>query len=358
MLGSKMYNNKQYRTAQSFGEGIQNLKEYGQGSLGKGSSMAEGIKVLAEHGINDLPTFKKDLLSGDWNKYLKILRSIAEAGYNLTNILGGLIGTDIAAHQILSAMGLGIPKLLGPTLAGPAGIAPPTSFMGGMLGMGATKLLLDVGENYKGDLAIYIDYMSDYNKELDAIQRLYPKHKKLNLLIVRMREIAEEGLEIIKREKNKRKSSNKNYRIAIRGEANWGSYGNQFLQGAGFGAGATKTWQGALGSGLGFAGFDALKDIYHNLRDTDYQATAYAHELVEKTTSMANQLDKYSRSAANTLRMYAKEFEQWMEKNIYKADHPLEKFRDNVLFNPKKELDTTPFHLDAYLDEIENKENK
>lgn len=353
-----MYNNKQYRTAQSFSEGIQNLKEYAQGSSEKGSSMAEGIKILAEHGIDDLAQFKKDLLSGDSTKYIKILKSIAESGYNLFNMLVWLIGSDIAAHKILSAMGLGIPMLEGPTLAGPAGIAAPTSLMGGVLGMEATKLLLNVGENYKGDLAIYIDYLSDYNKELDAIQRLYPRHKKLNILIDRMREIAEEGLEIIKREKSKRKSNTKNYRIAIRGEANWGSYGNQFLQGAGFGAGATKTWQGALASGVGFAGFDALKDIYHNLRDTDYQATAYAHELVEKTSSMANQLDKYSKSAAQTLRMYAKEFEQWMEKNIYKADHPLEKFRDNVLFNPKSKYENKPYHLNAYLNEIEDKENK
>lgn len=358
MLGSKMYNNKQYKTAQTFGEGIQNLKEYGAGALGKGSSMAEGIKILAEHGIDDLAQFKEDLLSGDSTKYIKILRSIAESGYNLFNMLAWLVGSDIAAHKILSAMGLGIPKLPGPTLAGPAGIAPPTSFLGGALGMGATKLLLDIGENYKGDLAIYIDYMSDYNKELDAIQRLYPRHKKLNILIDRMREIAEEGLEIIKREKSKRKSNTKNYRIAIRGEANWGSYGNQFLQGAGFGAGATKTWQGALASGLGFAGFDALKDIHHNLQDTDYKATAYAHELVEKAASMANQLDKYSRSAANTLRKYAEEFEFWMEKNIYKADNLLEKFRDNVLFNPKSKYERKPYEINAYLNKIEKKENK
>ena len=351
-----MYNNKQYRTAQSFGEGLQNLKEYGKGSLDKGSLMTEGIKILAEHGIDDLASMKNDLLSGDTKKWVKVLRSLAEGGYNLVNLLGPFIGSDIAAHRILAKMGISVPNMIGPQLSG-LPKPPPANLLGGALGMGATKLLLDIGENYKGDLAIYIDYMSDYNKELDAIQRLYPKHKKLNILIDKMREIAEEGLQIIKREKNKRKSSNKNYRIAIRGEANWGSYGNQFLQGAGFGAGATKSWQGALGAGLGFAGFDALKDIHHNWQDTDYQATAYAHELVEKTSSMANQLDKYSKSAANTLRLYAKEFEYWMEKNIYKRNK-LEAFRDKYLFNPKSKYENKPYHLNAYLNEIEDKENK
>jgi len=351
-----MYNNKQYRTAQSFGEGIQNLKEYFQGSSEKTKKAAEGIKILAEYGITDLPTFKKDLLSGDWNKYLKILRSIAEAGYNLTNILGGLIGTDMAATKILELMGLGVPQLQGPSLKGPP-IKTPTSLLGGLVGMFGAKTLMNIGENVKGDLAIYIDYMSDYNKDLDAIARLYPKHRKLNLLISKMRDMANQGLEIIKTEKNKKASKKKNYRIAIVGEANWGSYAHQGLEGAAFGAGATKTWQGALASGLGFAGYDALKDIVHNRQDTDYQATAYAHELVEKTQSMANQLGKYDEEAAKILRSTAQEFEWWMERNIYKPDSAIEKFRDNVLFNQKSKYKNVPYNLDAYL-ELEEKKEK
>jgi hypothetical protein len=351
-----MYNNKQYRTAQkSFQEGFENIKEYFQGSSEKTKKAAEGIKILAEYGITDLPTFKKDLLSGDWNKYLKILRSIAEAGYNLTNILGGLIGTDMAATKILELMGLGVPQLQGPSLKGPP-IKTPYSLLGGLAGMIGAKTLMNIGENVKGDLAIYIDYMSDYNKDLDAIVRLYPKHRKLNLLINKMRDIANQGLEIIKTEKNKKASKKKNYRIAIRGEANWGSYAHQGLEGAAFGAGATKTWQGALASGLGFAGYDALKDFHHNRQDTDYQATAYAHELVEKTESMANQLGKYDEQAARTLRKHAEEFEYWMERNIYKPDSAIEKFRDNVLFNPKSKYKNEPYMLDAYLEAEDKKE--
>jgi len=210
--------------------------------------------------------------------------------------------------------------------------------------MAGAQVLMNVAENAKGDLAIYKDYMSDYIKDLDAILKLLPKNEDVKVLCKIMKDVAYQGLDKIEKAKMQKTSKRRNYRIAIRGEANWGSYGHQFLEGAGFGAGSTGgSWQGALAGGLGFGLADAARDIAHHMNDDDYKATAYAAELNEKVRSMANQVKKYDKGFADTLSQYGQQFEDYFRKYIF-SPNALENFRDKFLF-PKKEPIETPYNL-------------
>ena len=376
MLGSKMYNNKQYRTAQSsFQEGFENIKEY-IGNVGQeAKTLAGGLlspdvkEIAAEHNLDE-KKIKNYITAGQFLELSPFIQDLLHRGYDLSTSFGTLFVGDFAVNRLFNwlmnskksplsdAMKnklnlLGTPKApISPKIPLPEaipgkptlpGAAEPSKFMtnlkSGLAGGAAlvgTQALLNIAENAKGDLAIYIDYMSDYNKDLEAISKLYPKDENIQILIDVMKDIANDGLEIIKDAKSKKTSNNKNYRIAIVGEANWGSYGRQFLEGAAFGGASSKTWQGALAAGLGFGLADAAKDIYHNLfTDDDYKATAYAAELKEKAISMANQVKKYNPGYAATLRKYTEEFENYFRKYVF-SPNKLEKFRDQNLFGIKK----------------------
>jgi hypothetical protein len=361
-----MYNNKQYRTAQkSFQEGFENIKEYlgnvaGQTKAIAGGLLSPGVKeVAAEHNLDE-DKIKKHIATGEFVALSPFIQDLLHRGYDLTTEFGTLLVGDLAINRLFSflmnskksplspAMKKSLnlipaPKVPLPIKPGLPDVKQPskllTNLKSGLTGGAAwlgTKALLDVAENAKGDLAIYKDYMSDYIKDLEAISKLYPKDENIQILINVMKRVANKGLKIIEDAKMTKTSQNKNYRIAIVGEANWGSYGRQFLEGAAFGAGSTKTWQGALGSGLGFAVSDAAKDVFHKfLTDDDYKATAYAAELGEKAKSMANQVKKYNPGYAATIRRYTEEFENYFRKYVF-SPNKLEKFRDQKLFGIKK----------------------
>jgi hypothetical protein len=363
MLGSKMYNNKQYRTAQSsFGEGVENLKEYFQGSKDKAVGMAKSFnslmpevqKLAKQYGVDNKEKMRKDLVSGNISPYVEFAAHLKKLGYDfaamfLPYYLGDMVAADTINLIVEKAAtaGLNLP------LNTPAG-AGFNMWTGG-LGYIGSEALMNVAENLKGDLGIYIDYKSDYDKDLNAISKLYPKDENIKILIKLMRDLAERGLQALKEGKSKKTSIKKNYKIAIVGEANWGSYGHQGLSGAAFGAGATKTWQGALASGLGFALADAGKDLYHNLQDDDYKATALAAELNHKTKSMANQLDKYNKGLADDLRLFAKQFEDYFRKYIY-APSGLENFRNKNIVDTRKKVETP--HLMLQTIELEKEKNE
>jgi hypothetical protein len=360
-----MYNNKQYRIAQSsFGEGVENLKQYFQGSAEKTLDMAKSFGSLApevqklaqERGITSPEKMRSDFATGNLLPYVEFAEILKKFGYDFGFMFLQYFAGDKVAQKAINlivkqaakggvVLPLNVPQLHGPTLAGPP-LKTPFSGVGGMLGLAGSEILMNVAENIKGDLAIYIDYMSDYEKDLAAISKLYPKDENIKILIDLMKDLAIKGLTAIKEGKSKKTSRKKNYRIAIVGEANWGSYAHQGLSGAAFGAGATKTWQGALATGLGFALADAGKDVFHNFQDTDYKATALAAELHHKTKSMANQLDKYDKGLAEDLRLFSEEFENYFRKYIYAPD-AVENFRNKNIINLHKKVETPHLMLQA-----------
>jgi hypothetical protein len=350
-----MYNNKQYRTAQkTVGEGVENIKEYLGNVFQNTSSLFGGVnekvksfrpeikEIANKHNLDE----KKVLAyasTSQWAKLWPFVQEVIKLGYDAILELGPQFGGDMLVLKLFQwatqqAAKEGIKLTLFPAAA-----ANP-SLLGGLAGMAGAQVLMNVAENAKGDLAIYKDYMSDYIKDLDAILKLLPKNEDVKVLCKIMKDVAYQGLDKIEKAKMQKTSKRRNYRIAIRGEANWGSYGHQFLEGAGFGAGSTGgSWQGALAGGLGFGLADAARDIAHHMNDDDYKATAYAAELNEKVRSMVNQVKKYDKGFADTLSQYGQQFEDYFRKYIF-SPNALENFRDKFLF-PKKEPIETPYNL-------------
>jgi len=186
----------------------------------------------------------------------------------------------------------------------------------------AAEGAMSIVENIKGDLEIYKDYLSDYNKDLDALSELYPNNQDLQMLIFLIKKFGEKGLKVIEEAKQKVAAKrNKRYKLAIVGEANWGSYGHQGLSGAAMGAAMSGgNPYGALVGGLGMALADASKDIVHNFQSKEYKAAAYTHELVEKTRTLTNQLAKYDKLFAIQLSKFVNQLDVYVRKNIYKEE--------------------------------------
>jgi hypothetical protein len=110
--------------------------------------------------------------------------------------------------------------------------------------------------------------------------------------------------------------NNKNQRLAIVGQANWGSYLHNFFSGAAMGAPGGVG--GAVTSGTGMALWDAAKDIYHNFQSKEYKAAAYSNELIKKSRSMIEQLKKADPKLALGLSTLVKDFNNYVRKNINK----------------------------------------
>jgi hypothetical protein len=331
-----MYNNKQYRTAQlNLEDATKNIGEY-LGNVGKNiPQIAKGIGIMGQDAANKAPKEVEDLLSGDPKKRDVVLKDLAEKGYNVVNFLAPYVGGTMVAHDIVNDMGL-IPKGKIPGLHGLKGFGAST------LGFLGAEALMSMAEEAKGDLAIYLDYYSDYVKELNAIEKLFPNDTNLYELIRLLKITGEDGKQAIIDAKKKivQSMKKKNYKIAIRGEANWGSYLHNFLSGAAGGLASGGGLAGAAVGGGGFALVDAGKDIAHNLRSKEYQAAAYSNELVEKTQSMVNQLKKYDSILAEQLRKYAEEFDLYVIKYIYE---------------PKKKRSNSYLDLDYYQSLLDEK---
>ena len=356
-----MYNNKNHKLSQkSVNEGLVNLSDYFQGIGRKTLETTQAMTILGENGYKDIPSFLRGLQGGESNA-MTAGKALLETGYNIASTLLPFYAGDVAVTKLLNKTNPRInPKTLQklpfePPVKGSPGLLKSMGL--GLAGTYGAEGVMSVLENLKGDLAIYKDYLSDYNKDLNAILELYPKNQDIKILVDLMKRKGFEGLQKLEAAKTKAANSNKRYKIAIKGEANIGSYLHNFLSGAAGGAAATKTWQGALISGLGDMAYDIGKDVYHNTQDADYKATAYAAELVEKVESMANQLDKYDRSFADQLRNSSMQFEAWFRKNIYKVSknkwNP-DAWRDYLqknVFNKKDELEEVAdtYQMDEYL---------
>ena len=356
-----MYNNKNHKLSQkSVNEGLVNLSDYFQGVGRKTLETTQAMTILGENGYKDIPSFLRGLQGGESNA-MTAGKALLETGYNIASTLLPFYAGDVAVTKLLNKTNPRInPKTLKklpfePPVKGSPGLLKSMGL--GLAGTYGAEGVMSVLENLKGDLAIYKDYLGDYNKDLNAILELYPKNQDIKILVDLMKRKGFEGLQKLEAAKTKAANSNKRYKIAIKGEANIGSYLHNFLSGAAGGAAATKTWQGALVSGLGDMAYDIGKDVYHNTQDADYKATAYAAELVEKVESMANQLDKYDRSFADQLRNSSMQFEAWFRKNIYKVSknkwNP-DAWRDYLqknVFNKKDELEEVAdtYQMDEYL---------
>lgn len=331
-----MYNNKQYRTAQfNLEDATKNIGEY-LGNVGKNiPQVFKGLGLTGGKAATETPKAVEDLLSGDPKKREVVLKDLAEKGYNIVNFLAPYVGGTKVAAELVKDMNL-IPVGGIPGLHGLKGFGVGTA---GFLG---AEALMALGEEAKGDLAIYKDYYSDFNKDLSAIQSLFPQNDDLMNLIDLIASIGGQGLDaIIEGKKNIVKSvRKKNYRIAIVGEANWGSYLHNFLAGAASGAVTGGGVPGAAIAGGGFALADAGKDVAHHLRSKEYQAAAYSHELVEKSHSMVNQLKKYDPILAMQLDEYVKEFDLYVNKYIYE---------------PKKKRSNSYLDLDYYQSLLDEK---
>jgi hypothetical protein len=309
MFGSEMYNNKQHRIAQkSFQEGLSNVQDYLSNVGKKTKDIFEGFLPKKEELNDDTSKAKQALETGNTEAARPYLENLIDSGVDIAKEFGLLFGGEIAANKLFTQMKLKPTK-------GPGGLAGAVR---GGAGFFAAEGAMNLAENIKGDLEIYKDYQSDYNKDLDALSKLYPENKDLQELIKVMQVYAEDGLKALIEAKSKKANRRKNYKIAIVGEANWGSYGHQGLSGAAMGAAAGGGPWGAAISGLGMALADASKDVFHNLQSKEYQAAAYTHELVEKTESMVNQLAKYDAVAATKLKSIVEDFDKYVRKYIYK----------------------------------------
>jgi hypothetical protein len=218
----------------------------------------------------------------------------------------------------------------------------------GTLGYVGAEGLMAAAEEAQGPLKIYESYLSDYNKDLNAIAQLFPEDQNLMYLITQLRSYGITGLQKMQAYGNKLPSltdiaatgantvgdmaqavgglvgikpaqtvavyNNKNQRLAIVGEANWGSYLHNFLSGAAMGAPGGVG--GAAASGTGMALWDAAKDIWHNFQSKQYKAAAYSNELVKKSQSMINQLKKVDPQIASALAAIVTDFNNYVRKNI------------------------------------------
>ena len=312
-----MYNNKQYRTSQkSFQEGLSNVQEYLSNVGEKAKDVFEGFipknevqnEVQNKVKNDDTSKARAALEAGNTEAAKPHLENLIESGVDIAKEFGLLLGGELAAYKLFTSMNLKPSK-------GPGGVA---GFVRGGAGLLAAEGGMNIIENIKGDIEIYKDYHSDYNKDLDALSELYPQNQDLQELIKVMRVYADDGLKALIEAKSKKTSRRKNYKIAILGNANWGSYGHQGLSGAAMGAAAGGGLIGAGIGGLGMALADASKDIFHNLQSDEYKAAAYTNELVEKTNSMVNQLAKYNPLEATKLQTLVEDFDRYVRKYIYK----------------------------------------
>jgi hypothetical protein len=332
MFGSEMYNNKQHRIAQkSFQEGLSNVQDYLSEVGKKAKNIFEGFGPSHEEKNDDFSKAEEALKSGNTEAAKPFLENLQEKGIDIAKEFGLLLGGELAAYKLFTKMKLKPAK----------GVGGLAGFARGGAGMLAAEGAMDIAENIKGDLEIYKDYQSDYNKDLDALSKLYPKNQDLQELIKVMRVYADDGLKALIDAKSKKANRRKNYKIAIVGEANWGSYGHQGLSGAAMGAAAGGGPWGAAIGGLGMALADASKDVFHNLQSKEYQAAAYTHELVEKTESMVNQIAKYDALSATKLKNIVDDFDRYVRKYIYK----------------EKEVEE-PKNLTGYLEKLKNYKNR
>lgn len=264
--------------------------------------------------------------------------------------MAGFTAADMAASQALKTVG--VQAAHGPAVTG-FGAKALQGLKGlglGTVGFIGAESAMAAAEEAQGPLKIYESYLSDYHKDLNAIAQLFPQDQSLMMLIQQLKNFGNIGLQKMQAYGNKIPTlgkivstgagtvgqlaqgvgsmvgakpqqthatyNNKNQRLAIVGQANWGSYLHQFLSGAAMGAAGGAG--GAAVSGTGMALWDAAKDVWHNFQSKEYKAAAYSNELVTKSRSMINQLKKADPNFANGLSALVRDFNNYVRKNINK----------------------------------------
>ena len=324
-----MYNNKKFILAQSLKENVsEGLSSTGKILL----ETSELPKVLAQEGIKNIPKFVEDIKSGRFLQYLPTFKNLVNRGVDLVEFFAPLQLGDTVLQGILALLRnekIKLPK----SLKSVKNFKVPDNKIGTLKGLGlgvagtyGAEAIMSGIEEMRGSLNIYKDYHSDYVMILKEIVRLLPSRKDLQPMIANLLIAGNTGLDKLRQyRKASSQTKSHNYRIAIKGQANIGSYLHNFFSGAVGGAAATKSWQGALISGLGDAFYDIGTDVYYNMQDNDYKATALAKELIEKAETMAIQVAKFSNNQNTDPAKWAEdfmkivvEFEDYMRKNVYK----------------------------------------
>jgi len=321
-----MYNNKKFILAQSLKENVsEGLSSTGKALLETG----EMSKVLAQEGIKNVPKFVEDIKSGRIQQYLPTFKNLINRGVDLVEFFAPLQLGDVFVENLLKVLrskNIKLPK----GLMSIKKFDVPDKNVGFLKGLAAgtagaygAEAIMSGLEEMKGSLNIYKDYHSDFNKILLTILTLLPKNQEVKNRITTLYNNGNVGLQLLQKNRQT-KAATYNVKVAIKGEANWGSYLHNFLSGAAGGAAATKTWQGALLSGLGDAFYDIGTDLYYQAQDNDYKATALAKELNDKASTMASQLLKY-KDKDKTIELFVmffmmnvQEFETYMRTNVYK----------------------------------------
>jgi len=289
--------------------------------------------------------------------------------------MAGFTAADMAASKALGTVG--IQAAHGPAVSG-FGAKALQGLKG--LGLGTAGFIgaesaMAAAEEAQGPLKIYESYLSDYNKDLNAIAQLFPQDQNLMYLIEQLRKMGNDGLQKMQAHGNKLPTftdivstgantagqmaqgvgsmvgikpaqaqavyNNKNQRLAIVGQANWGSYLHQFLSGAAMGAAGGAG--GAAVSGTGMALWDAAKDVWHNFQSNQYKAAAYSNELVTKSRSMINQLKKVDPQFAGMLSVVVTNFNNYVRKYINKESNVADpKLMNMLLQKRQQEMATNP----------------
>lgn len=268
--------------------------------------------------------------------------------------IAGFTAADLAASKALGTLGVQATHAPAVTGFGAKAAQGLKGFGLGTAGFIGAESAMAAAEEAQGPLKIYQNYLSDYNKDLGAIAQLFPQDQNLMYLIEQLRMLANLGLQKlesanlqapnlgqilstgantagqmaqgagsmvgIKPAQAHAVYNNKNQRLAIVGQANWGSYLHQFLSGAAMGT-PTGGLGGAATAGAGMALWDAAKDVWHNFQTKEYKAAAYSNELVKKSKSMINQLKKVDPQLASGLSVLVTDFNNYVRKNINKEQN-------------------------------------
>jgi hypothetical protein len=274
-----------------------------------------------------------------------------EMGLETAKEIAGTIGSDVAATALVGAA---IPAA-GQALANPAIAKGIGTYM-------AAKGGLALAEEMQGAKKIFNDYYSDYNKLLDALSKTFPQNAELQQVVNLGKNYGQKayqamsqaqiqdpnlfqaigtgvntGVQTINSLKDTFSSAAggnqqppasaasvaarfnyKNYRLAIVGdyEDQIGKYANEAGSAALAGGAMAGPW-GALAGGIGMLGWEAGKDIYHNMQSKEYQAAAYTNELKRKGSSMVAQLKKFNPEMASAMYRIIQQIDAYVQSKIY-----------------------------------------
>jgi len=282
---------------------------------------------------------------------------LKEMGLETGKEMAGAMGSDLAATALVSAAipaATAVPAAFG-TLANPAiakGIGTYIAAKGGIA----------LAEEMQGAKKIFNDYYSDYVKLLDALSKTFPQNAELQQVVNLGKNYGQKayqamsqaqiqdpnlfqaigtgvntGVQAVNAIKDTISSAAggnqqppasaasvaanfnyKNYRLAIVGD--YGSQIGKYVNEAGTGAlagGAMAGGWGALAGGIGMLGWEAGKDIYHNMQSKAYQAAAYTNELKRKGASMVAQLKKFNPEMALAMYRIIQQIDLYVQSKIY-----------------------------------------